>query len=135
MLVTIPNSKGSAQPRIEPTHKGTDPLRGGRGFDPTRHQESRATAWGKLRSAAGLEGVGFHSLCHMFVTLVAERGTPLPVTMSLVGHISARKTRHYTHISANAAREAVERLDRPHFVDDFVDDTKLVDDLPRKSLN
>lgn len=74
--------------------KTTDPLRGGRGFDPTRHQESWATAWGKLRAAAGLQGVGFHSMRHTFVTLMAERGTPLPVTMSLVGHMSARMTRH-----------------------------------------
>jgi integrase len=86
---------------------------------------------GKLRSAAGLDGVGFHSLRHTFVTLLAEQGTPLPVTMSLVGHMSARMTRHYTHISANAAREAVERLDLPH----FVDDTKIARSDSRKTLN
>jgi integrase len=87
-------------------------------FDPKRHQESWATAWRKLCIATGLEGVGFHSLRHTFVTLMAERGTPLPVTMSLVGLMSARMTRHYTHISDNAAREAVEKLNRPDFVDD-----------------
>lgn len=117
--------------------KTTDPLRGGRGFDPTRHQESWATAWGSLRIAAGLEGVGFHCMRHSFVTMLGEQGTPLPVTMSLVGHMSARMTRHYTHISANAARTAVEKLDRIRsgFVDDFVDDSRSASDGAPKMLN
>jgi hypothetical protein len=42
--------------------------------------------------------------------------------MSFVGRKSARMTRHYTRISGNAARESVEKLDRPQFVDGFVDD-------------
>ena len=33
--------------------KSTDPLKGGRGFDPTRHQTSWRTSWRSLRKAAG----------------------------------------------------------------------------------
>lgn len=58
---------------VEPTHylfpadlskhtKKTDPLRGRTGFDPSRHQESWASAWESLKEAAGLSGLRFHDL-------------------------------------------------------------------------
>jgi integrase len=103
--------------------KSTDPLKGERGFDPTRHQTSWRTAWHKLRKAAGSDGLRFHSLRHTFITMMAENGTPLAVTQAMVGHMGDAVTRRYTHISATAARAAVEKLDRirPGFVDVFVD--------------
>jgi hypothetical protein len=73
-----------------------------------------------------------NSLRQTFVTLLAERGRLLPVIMSLV---SARMTRHQTPLSANAARDAVERLALPHFVDEFVDDSKIAGCDARKLLN
>jgi integrase len=107
--------------------KQTDPLKGQRGFDPTRHQMSWDTAWRRLRKAAGLPRLRFHSLRHTFITMQAERGTPLQVVQDLVGHMSSAVTRHYTHISDNVARAAVEKLDSirqgPCFVDKFVDET------------
>jgi hypothetical protein len=42
---------------------------------------------------------------------MVEKGTPLGVIQSMVGHISARMLRHYTHITSGAARKAVEALD------------------------
>lgn len=39
-----------------------------------------------------------------------EDGTPLSVVMSLCGHLSARMTRHYTHIGTGAKEAAVARL-------------------------
>jgi len=106
--------------------KKTDPLKGGRGFDPTRHQQSWNTAWRKLRKAAGLDGLRFHSLRHTFISMMAENGTPLAVTQAMVGHMGDVITRRYTHISATAARAAVEKLDRIRagFVDVFVDDSQ-----------
>jgi integrase len=105
--------------------KATDPLKGSRGFDPTRHQMSWDTAWRKLRAAAGLGKLRFHSLRHTYITVMAELGVPLPVTQSAVGHMSDAITRHYTHIRENVARAAVDKLDQlrnaPHFVDVFVD--------------
>ena len=41
----------------------------------------------------------------------------------------------HTHISGNAAREAVEKLDRPQFVDVFVDDSQNAPDDAPKMLN
>jgi integrase len=67
---------------------------------------------GSLTEAAGLSGLRFHDLRHTFITMMVERGVPLGVIQSMVGHISARMLRHYTHVSSGAARKAVEALDR-----------------------
>jgi integrase len=100
--------------------KGTDPLKGGVGFDVTRHQQSWRSAWRRLRKAAGLEGIRFHDLRHTFISLMGERGVPLAVLQGMVGHLSAKMIRHYTHISTQAARQAVELLDHDRFVGKFV---------------
>lgn len=92
--------------------KVTDPLKGGRGFDPTRHQMSWDTAWRNLRKAAGFDKVRFHDLRHTFISMMGERGVPLPVVQAMVGHMSSAMVRYYTHISNSAAREAVEILDQ-----------------------
>lgn len=136
----------------------SDPLKGKRGFDVTMHQASWRTAWRNLREATAkaiedtaigehrdltseeqraillFRTLRFHNLRHTFITMMAERGIPLPVTMAMVGHLSPAMTRHYTHISNNAAREAVELLDNPErirFVGNFVG--KLETDTPMVS--
>jgi integrase len=50
--------------------------------------------------------VGFHSLRHTFVSLQAERGTPLAVVQAIVGHGNPAMTKHYTHIGEEAAKAA-----------------------------
>jgi integrase len=55
---------------------------------------SKSQEEGPRAFSSGREAVGFHALRYPFVTLMKERGTPLPVTMSLVGHMSARMTRN-----------------------------------------
>jgi len=105
--------------------KDVDPLKGGRGFDPTQHQMSWDTAWRRLRKAAGLGKLRFHNLRHTFITRMAELGVPLQVTQAAVGHMGDAITKHYTHISNDVARNAVEKLEAirkaPHFVDVLVD--------------
>ena len=117
--------------------KKCDPLRGQGGFDVTSHQHSWDTAWRSLRKATAdaiktaakkenreltfgervdigvLSKIGFHSMRRTFITMMAERNVPLPVTMALVGHLSAKMTQHYTQISDAAQRRAVELLDAP----------------------
>lgn len=119
--------------------KSTDPLKGLRGFDPTRPQASWDTAWRNLREAAGLHGLGFHSLRHTFVTMMAQRGVPLPVVRAMVGHMSDAVTRLYTHISEGDARKAVEQLDGVRdsrdFVDAFVDGRRDAIESNAKLLN
>jgi integrase len=106
------------------TKKG-DPLKGGRGFDPTNHQMSWDTAWRNLRKAAGLATVRFHACRHTFITDMAELGIPRAVTQDMVGHMSEAVTRHYEHIRDKVARAAVEKLEQirnaPQFVDVLVD--------------
>jgi integrase len=113
----------------------SDPLNGKTGFDATRHQASWRSAWRSLLKAAGLEKLRFHDLRHTFITLMAERGVPLPVVQSMVGHMSARMTRYYTHISSNAARQAVDLLDQPEFVGNFMGSAEQTERAAAKLLN
>jgi len=87
--------------------KKTDPLHGGKGFDPSRHQTSWNTGWENLKKAAGLEGFRFHDLRHTHITRAIEAGVPIEVVMAQVGHISPEMTRHYTHLGADAKHAAV----------------------------
>lgn len=73
------------------------------------------------------ESVRFLDLRHTFTTMMGERGVPPQVLQAMVGHISARMVRYYTHISNRAAREAVELLDnsnRDTFVGKLVGESK-----------
>ena len=115
--------------------KNTDPLRDGVGFDVSRHQLSLRSAWRSLRKAAGLDGIRFHDLRHSFISLMAERGVPLAIVQSMVGHMSARMTRYYTHISSQAARQAVELLDQERFVGNLVGKMKSAANGDSKILN
>jgi len=54
--------------------------------------------------------VGFHSLRHTYVSLQAQRGTPLAVVQAVVGHGSPAMTAHYTHIGEEAALQAARAL-------------------------
>lgn len=87
--------------------KKTDPLRGGKGFDPARHQTSWNSAWEKLKKAAGLQNFRFHDLRHTHITRAIEAGVPVEVVMAQVGHISPEMTRYYTHLGADSKHAAV----------------------------
>ncbi|MGI9074179.1 MAG: tyrosine-type recombinase/integrase [Bryobacteraceae bacterium] len=82
------------------------------GYDPTRPTKGWRTAWRSLRRTAGLGKFRFHDLRHTFVTTHAEMGTPLPVLMEQAGHLSAKMTRLYTHISQKAMQKAAENFER-----------------------
>lgn len=142
--------------------KKTDPLKGRRGFDATRHQVSWDTAWRSLRKAAGsaiqdtaskenrelsteereaiaaFQGLRFHDLRHTFISLMGERGVPLQIVQAMVGHMSSAMVRYYTHISNRAARDAVELLDKPQsspFVGNFVGKEENRQSAASKRLN
>jgi integrase len=142
--------------------KNTDPLKGGRGFDATRHQVSWDTAWRNLRKAAAgsirdaatkeqreltgderetialFEALRFHDLRHTFISLMGERGVPIQIVQAMVGHMSGAMVRYYTHISNRAAREAVELLDKAPenpFVGNFVGKEENRQPAASKRLN
>lgn len=54
--------------------------------------------------------VGFHSLRHTFVSLLAANRAPLSVAQALVGHSNPAMTLHYTHANDAAALAAVTSL-------------------------
>ena len=67
-----------------------------------------------LRAAArraGLEPFGWHVLRHSFATRLVMKGVPLQAVQELLGHSRIDETMRYTHLSSNAKRDAVGRLD------------------------
>jgi integrase len=64
--------------------------------------------WDEVRSASGLKAFRIHDTRHTAITRLAEAGTPVPVIMSMAGHISRRMWQHYTQISEQAKRQALE---------------------------
>jgi len=65
-------------------------------------------AWEALRKAAGVPWLRVHDLRHTAITRLAEAGVPIPVIMSMAGHVSRRMMEHYTQISMQAQRMAVD---------------------------
>jgi integrase len=90
--------------------KNDDPLMGGRGFDPTLHQQSWRTAWRSLTNKAGLPWVDFHCLRHTAITIARLQGVDVAIVKGLAGHMNAKMTDYYTHIGTSVKREAVEKL-------------------------
>lgn len=64
-------------------------------------------AWNALRVAAGLPWLRIHDLRHTAITRLAEAGAPLPVILSMAGHVSQRMQQHYTTVSEVAKQRAV----------------------------
>ena len=63
--------------------------------------------WNTLRIAAGLPWLRIHDLRHTAITRLAEAGAPLPVILSMAGHVSQRMQQHYTAVSEVAKQRAV----------------------------
>ena len=70
---------------------------------------------------------------------LGKRGVPLQIVGAMVGHMSPAMVRYYTHISGNAARQAVEMLENsrnvPQFVDVLVDESTNPAEEASKLLN
>jgi integrase len=68
------------------------------------------TAWLALTEAAGVKGLRFHDLRHQVVTELAEHGVGDATIMDIVGHVSQRMLKHYSHVRLAARRAAVSYL-------------------------
>ena len=101
------------------------PDAGKRGYDPTQHQNCWRKAWASLTKKAKLKDLRFHDLRHTFITHMIERGAPVALIQSLVGHVNARMVRHYTHITTGAARNAVEMLDSEPILEQLASKTAV----------
>ena len=51
-----------------------------------------------------------HSFRHTFCTLSVNRGISVPVIQSIVGHSTALMTSHYSHISLESKRKAIQAI-------------------------
>lgn len=67
-------------------------------------------SWDAVRKAANLTWFTPYGLRHTSITRYAEAGTPMAVLMSLAGHMSRKMQDHYTHISEQAKRKAVQNV-------------------------
>ena len=65
-------------------------------------------AWETVREAASVPWLRIQDLRHTAITRMAEAGVPIPVILSMAGHISTRMQQHYTSVSEFAKRRAVE---------------------------
>ncbi|GFP21286.1 hypothetical protein HKBW3S06_00512 [Candidatus Hakubella thermalkaliphila] len=65
---------------------------------------------------AGIRRVGFHSLRHSYVSMLAAQGENLKTVQALVGHSSARTTWDtYSHVFDGETKKAVSRLEERLF--------------------
>lgn len=84
-------------------------------FDPTHPMGETGfrKQWDEVRVAAKLPGFRPYDTRHTAITRMAEEGIRIAVIMKRAGHISARMTDHYTHISEQAERREYDRVRGP----------------------
>jgi integrase len=74
--------------------------------DPTRPATSLKGAWESVRTTAKVS-CRLHDLRHSFCTKMAEAGVPESTMLDMMGHVSAAMLKRYSHIRAQARRDAI----------------------------
>ncbi len=65
-------------------------------------------SWGRIRAAAGLDGVRFHDMRHTCVTLLLDLGVPPHIVRDIVGHSDIGVTMTiYAHAAVDEKRAAL----------------------------
>lgn len=76
-----------------------------------------------------------HTTRHITASLMAYDGIPLSMAQTILGHMSAQMTQHYTHITATMKRETIERFTRDTAVqtmNNIVDETMKINNENKK---
>jgi integrase len=95
--------------------------------DPTLPVGSLKKAWESVRKAAGVK-CRLHDLRHSFCTKLAEAGVPESTMLDIMGHVSTAMLRRYSHIRAQARRDAIDALESREISNGVPKDSPKVDD-------
>lgn len=95
-------------------------------IDPGRPVTSLKTAWQTVRNDAGVQ-CRLHDLRHCFCTKLGEAGVPERTMLDMMGHMSAAMLRRYSHIRAQARRDAIAAVEGHYVFGATKESTKVCD--------